>query len=116
MTSSSIARTSRAGSIDAGGMRNRGIAEHADDVEQRVRVAERRDVEQRLGAGAGAGGAGHVGELDRRRHALAGIEERGEPVEALVRDARDADVRVRLAARPWRLAGARQELEEGRTA
>ncbi len=29
------------------------IPEHADDVQQRVGAAERRDVEERLGAGAG---------------------------------------------------------------
>ena len=50
MTSSSIVRTSRAGSTDARRMRHRRIAKHPDDVQQRVGVAERRDVEQRLRA------------------------------------------------------------------
>ena len=79
-------------------MRNRGIAEHADDVEQRVGVAERRDVEQRLRAGLRAADAGDVGELHRRRHVLARVEERRQPIEPLVGHARDADVRVGLAA------------------
>ena len=50
MTSSSIVRTSRAGIDGTRRMRHRGIAEHPDDVQQRVGVAERRDVEQRLRA------------------------------------------------------------------
>ena len=48
MTSSSIVRTSRAGSTEPAGCGTDGIAEHPHDVQQRVGVAERRDVEQRL--------------------------------------------------------------------
>ncbi len=41
-----------AGRIDrTGGMRNRRVAEHANDVEQGIGVAKRRDVEQRLSSG-----------------------------------------------------------------
>ena len=69
-------------------MRHRRIAEHADDVQQRVGVAERRDVEERLRAGLRAADAGDVGEFDRGRHVLARIEERREPVEPLVGHAR----------------------------
>ena len=65
------------------------------------------------GAGLRAGGAAHVGELDRRRHVLLRVEERGQPIEALVGHARDADVGVLLPAGPRRLAGAGQQLEEG---
>jgi len=32
-------------------MRNRGVAKHANDMEQGVRVSERRDIEQRRSAG-----------------------------------------------------------------
>ena len=39
-----------AGIDRAGRVRHRGIAEHPDDVQERVGVAERRDVEQRLRA------------------------------------------------------------------
>ena len=51
-------------------MRHRWIAEHAHDVEQRVGVAERRDVEERGGAVFRSGRAAHVGEFDRRRGVL----------------------------------------------
>ena len=82
----------------AGGVRHRRIAKHAHDVEQRVGVAERRDVEQRRGAGLAGGGAAHVGEFDRRGRVFLRIEERGELVEARIGHARDADVGVLLPA------------------
>ena len=113
MTSSSIVLHVARGIDRARRMRHRRIAEHPHDVQQCVGVAERRDVEQRLRAGLRAAGAGDVGEFHRRRHALARVEQRREPVEPLVGHARDADVRFRLAARARRFARAGQQLEEG---
>jgi hypothetical protein len=93
-------------------MRNRGIAEHAHDVEQGVGIAKRGDVEQRLSSGARPGDAGNICEFDRCRDAFSRVEERCQPVEALVGDPRDADVGVGLSL-AGRLADARQELKEG---
>ena len=67
------------------------IPERAHDVKQRVRVPVRRDVEQRLRVPATRR---HVGELDGRRHPFLGLKERRQPIQALVRHARDADVRL----------------------
>ena len=101
------------GSTVPAGCGTDGIAEHPHDVQQRVGVAERRDVEQRLRARLRpAGGAGDVGELHRRGHALARVEQRRQPVEPLVGDARDADVRVGLAAGRGASLRAGEELEE----
>ena len=116
MTSSSIARTSRAGSTEPAGCGDRRIAEHPDHVQQRVGVAERRDVEQRLRAGLRARHAGDVGELHGGRHPLARVEQRGQLIEAFVGHPRHAHVRVRLAASRGRVADAGQELEERRLA
>ena len=66
----------------AGRVRHGRIAKHAHDVEQRVRVAERRDVEQGGGAGLPGRGAPHVGEFDGRRRVFLRVEERGQLVEA----------------------------------
>ena len=93
MISSSIVRTSRAGSIVPAGCGMDGIAKHANDVQQRVGVAERCDVEKGRRADLRAADAGDVRELDRRRHMLARIEERRQPVEPLIGHARDADIR-----------------------
>ena len=76
MTSSSIARDVARGIDRSCRVRHRGIAEHADDVQQRVGVAERRDVEQRLRAGLRRRRAGDIGELHGRRHLLARVEQR----------------------------------------
>ena len=99
----------------AGRVRHRGIAKHADDVQQRVGVAERRDVEQRLRAGLRAADAGDVGELDRRRHVLARVEQRGQPIEPLVGHPRDADVRFRLARAAEALRGRWSAAERARS-
>ena len=97
-------------------MWHRGIAEHPDDVQERVSIPEWRDVEQRLRARSARRRAGNVRELHRRRHSLARVEERRQFVEPLVRNARNADVRVALAAGARRLLHAREELEERRPA
>ena len=47
-------------------MRHGRIVKHPDDVQQRVGVAERRDVEQRGRSRLCAGDATHVGEFHRR--------------------------------------------------
>jgi len=78
------------------------VAEQAHDVQQGVGVAERRDVEQVFGAGLRR--ARHVGKLHGGRHTAPRVEERGEPIEAVVGHARDADMRVQLAVMrraPW---------------
>ena len=114
MTSSSIVRTSRAGSTDA---RRRAATDGSRNIRTTCSSASalRNGATSRSACGAGlrAAGTGDVGELHRRRHPLAGVEERGQPIEPLVGHARDADVRVRLARRARRLASARQELEQG---
>jgi hypothetical protein len=56
-------------------------------VEQRVRVAERSDVEQRLGASLCPCHARDIGEFDGRRYAFSRIEQRGELVQPIVRHA-----------------------------
>jgi hypothetical protein len=58
------------------------VAKEPHDVEQRVGVAEGRDVEQ--GPGARLRRARHVGELDGRRHALPRVEHPRQPVETRV--------------------------------
>ncbi len=98
------------------GVWHRGIAKHAHDMQQRIGVAERREIEQRLGAGLGAAGAGDVGELHRRGHVLARIEERRQAIEAGIGDAGNANVGFRLSPGPRRLARARQQLKERRLA
>jgi hypothetical protein len=89
-----MVRTSRAGSTDPAGCGTDRIPEQADDVQQRVGVAERRDVEQRLRPGLATRHARDIGELDRGRHVLARIEERRQAIEPIVRHARHTDVRL----------------------
>ena len=108
MTSSSIARTSRAASTEPAGCGTDGIAEHPDHVQQGVGVAERRDVEQRLRAGLGAPRAGDIREFHGGRHALARIEESRHFIEAVVGHSSHTDVRVRLAATRRGVFDARQ--------
>ncbi len=95
-----------------GRMGHRRIAKHADDVEQRVGVSKRRDIEQSGRADFRAADAGDVGELDGRRYVFARIEERGELIESIVGHTRDADVRLRLTGRARRLARAGQQLKQ----
>ena len=94
-------------------MRHGGIPEHPDDVQERVGVAKRRDVEKSGRAGLRASGAPHVGKFHGGRHVLFRIEQSRQPVQPLVRDPGDPDVRLLLAAGARRLSGAGQELEEG---
>jgi hypothetical protein len=68
------------------GMRYGRIAEHPYDVEQRVGVAERRDVQQRCGARAGARDPRDVGEFDCRRDVFTRLEQRREPVQPFIGD------------------------------
>jgi hypothetical protein len=91
-------------------MRHGGIAKRAHHMEQRVRVAVRDDVHERFRVAASGG---HVREFDRGWHALLRVEQRRQPVEALVGDPRDADVRFGAALRSRRLPGAREQLKEG---
>ena len=112
MTSSSMVAHVARGIDGAGRVRHRRIAKHAHDVEQRVGVAERRDVEQRGGARLPAAGAAHVGEFDRRRRVFLRIEERGQLVEARSGTRETPTLASCLPAGAGRLPGARQELEE----
>ena len=114
MTSSSIVRTSRAGSTEPAACGTDGIAEHADDVEQRVGVAERRDVEQ----GGGAASSPPAAPPMSANSTVAGVcffglEERGERSRRSSGTRETPDVRVLLPGRPGSLAGARQQLEQG---
>ena len=95
-------------------VRHGGIAKHPHDVQQRVGVPERRQIEHRLRAGLRAARAGNVRELHRRRHVLFRIEECCQTIEPLVGHAGHANVRFGLAALPGRFAGARQQLKERR--
>ena len=92
-----------------------GSAEHPDHVQQRVGVAKRRDVEQRLGATLRAGHAGDVRELHGGRHPLARVEQRGQLIEPFVRDPGHPTFASALPPRAG-LADAGQELEERRLA
>jgi hypothetical protein len=65
-------------------VRNRRIAKHANDVEEGIGIAERREVEKRLCTGLRAACPGNVGELDRCRHVLLRLEESREAIEPLV--------------------------------
>ena len=80
-------------------MRHRRIAKHAHDVQQRVGVAERRDVEQRLRAAFAPADTAMSANSTVAGTCLRGIEQRGQRVEPLVGHARDADVGFGLAAR-----------------
>jgi hypothetical protein len=93
-------------------VRHRGIAKHADHVQERVGVAERSDVEQRRGTRLRAGCAAHVGELDGGRHVLLRVEQRRQAIEAIVGHAGDADVRFLFAAGAGGFAGAGEQLKE----
>ncbi len=104
-----------AGGIDRPGrVRHAVVPEQADNVQQGVRVAERRHVEEVLRAAAVAG-AGDVGKLHGRGGGLPRGEHRREPRQALVGHAGNADVRLGLAVmgRARRFARARQEAEKG---
>ena len=76
-------------------MRHRRVAEHPDHVQQRVRVAKRRDIQQGLGAALRARHAGDVCEFNGCRHPLPGVEQRGQLVEAIVWDVRRSRYVVR---------------------
>jgi len=89
------------------------ITKHPDNVQQRVRIAKRRDVEQRSGTCAHATCPAHVGELHSGGHVLLRLEEVCQPVEPFVRDAGHPDIRLLFAGGPGRLARAGQQLEEG---
>ena len=113
MSSSSIVRTSRAGSTRAGGMRHRrdrGTCARRGAARRRCGTAPRRAAP--AAPALRAAGAGDVGELDGRGHVLLRVEQRGQLVEALVGHARHADVRVGLPAGARRVAGAGQQLKE----
>ena len=87
---------------------------HADDVEERVGVAERRHIEQRLGARLGASGTGNVGELNGGGDALFRVEQRGELVQAIVRHARHPDTGLGLPTGSRCVTGAGQKLKKSR--
>ncbi len=90
-------------------MRDRRIAKRPHDMQERVGIAVRDDVEQ---GGGVAAARRHVGELDRGRHALLRLKQRRQLVEAIVGYAGDAHVRLGATGRARRLAGARHQLKE----
>ena len=95
-----------------GVMGDAGVAEGAHDVNERVGVAKRGDVEQGLGGRATR--RRQVRELDGGRRVLARAVQLGQAVEPLVRHLRDAHARLELGVpRPGSLALARHQLEEG---
>ncbi len=89
-------------------MRNGRIAERAYDVDERVGILVAGDVDERLGPAARR--PGDVGELNGRGDPLAWVVHRGEPVEPLIRNFRDADVHVALAA--WSVVNAGHQLKQ----
>ena len=95
----------------AGRMRDGFIAKRADHVHERVGVLVTGDVDQR--GGPGAPGRDHVGEFDRRGHALLRIEHRREAIEPRIGHLRDADDRFGLP--PRRVLRARHQLEQAWT-
>jgi hypothetical protein len=89
-------------------MWNRRITKEPHDVQEGVRVSKGREIQEGLRPRLRAARASDVREFDCSGHVLAGVEQRRQPIEALIRDARDADVGLRLPARSWRFPGARQ--------
>ena len=101
MTSSSIARTSRAGSTEPAGCGTDGSRNMRTTCSSASALRNGATSSSACGAGLRAPPTPRdVGEFDRRGHVLARVEERRQLVEALVGHARDADVRVRLAGCP----------------
>ena len=98
MTSSSIARTSRAGSTEPAGCGTAGSRNIRTTCSSASALRNGATSSSACAPVSRAADAGDVGEFHRRRHALARVEERRQLVEPLVGHARDADVRVRLAA------------------
>src|SRR5262249_48629081 len=88
------------------------VAERTDDVQQRIRIAERGDVEEILGPARAD--AGNVGTLHGRRGLLLRVVHRGQTVQSLVRYPRDSNVGFNFSvlSRAGRLAGARHQTEE----
>ena len=121
MNSRSSRSRSRAGSTDALGVRDGRILERADHVEQRVGLAQPRQVlgRQLLGADPALGrgrrrrqvDVGDVGVDDLLR-----LEDLGQPVEPLVRDLDDADVELDAAVAAGLGVAAGQRVEDGRLA
>ena len=112
ISSSSIARTSRAGSIAAARMRHRGIAERAHDVQRarpRCETARRRAVPWRPSGVRPAMSANST----VAGTCLRGLKSAVKPIEPLVGDARDADVGLALPPGARRFARAGQQLKEG---
>ncbi len=96
----------------AGGVRDRCVAEGADDVDERVGVLVAGHVDERLRACFRR--SDDVGELDGRRDPFLRVVHPGEDVEPGVGHLGNADVDVALAAR--RLFGAGHQLKQGRLA
>ena len=97
------------------------ILERADDVEQRIGVAQPREVvgRQLLGPDAALGRGGRRGQVDVRDVGLDDLlrlEDLGEPVEALVGDLDDADVERDPAVAAGLGVAAGQRVEDGRLA
>src|SRR5580765_5492308 len=90
-----------------------GIPERAQDVNQRIGVLVRNDVDERLCAGR-VTSSDEVRELDGRRDPLLRVVHGRQSVQPRVRHLRDANDRLRLAdGAPSAFANARHELEEG---
>ena len=108
-----------AGRVDAAGrMRVGRILERADDVEQRVGVAQAREVvgRQLLGPDAALGRGRRRGQVDVRDVGLddlLGLEDLGQPVEARVGDLDDADVERDPAVAAGLGVAAGQGVEDG---
>ena len=92
----------------SGWMRDCFVAKRAHDVNKRVSVLVRGDIDERLRAGASR--RDQIGELHRRRHSLARVVHRRQRVEARVGNFRDADRHVAFAAR--RVFRARHQLKK----
>ena len=105
MTSSSIVRTSRAGSTEPAGCGTDGSRNMRTTCSSASALRNGATSSSAAAPGLDAGGAADVGELDGRRHVLARIEQRRQLVQALVGNARHADVGLRLAARRAALPG-----------
>lgn len=85
-------------------------------MQERVRIPERRDIEERLSTRSRSRDPRNVGELDGGGHVFAWIEERRQPIEPLVRNPRDSNVGFRFSTRAMRLTRAGEQLKERRLA
>ena len=100
MNSRSSRSRSRAASTEPSGCGMRRVLEGADDVEQRVGLAQAGEVlgRQLLGPDPALGRGGRRRQVDVRDVGLDDLlrlEDLGQPVEALVGDLHDADVELR---------------------